>query len=184
MKRIALALAIVFCLSSVAFGALRAGSVGIEFENLLIGNPLSGLSGPYNTAGLTAMPALFYQFTEDVSGSVGFIYVSDPIPATDDTDTYMGLKLKGLWNLGSGKTVPHVGAEIGYESYTDASTPANDFTLMQLAILYGVEAMWLPGLSVMLDARLLDYQGKDVSGTSDTQLVLLSGATFGIRWYM
>ncbi|MCX5726244.1 MAG: hypothetical protein NT030_03515 [Candidatus Saganbacteria bacterium] len=174
MKKLALALVIVFALSSVSFGALRAGKIGIEFENLLISDPLE-----YNQAYLTAMPALFYQFTEDLSAAIGLVYGNDPSGAGE---TDLAVKLKGTWNLGSGKTVPHLAGEIGYQSYQPGSGDGE--TCLQLAILYGVEALWLPGLSITLDARLIDYGSYDESGTSDTQTALLSGATLGIRWYL
>lgn len=177
MKKLALALVIVFALSSVSFAALRAGKIGIEFENLIIADPLN-----YNNAGLTAMPALFYQFTEDLSGAIGLVYANNPPIGGGTADTDLAIKLKGTWNLASGKTVPHLAAEIGYESLTPGS--GDGTTTMQLAIIYGVEALWLPGLSIVLDARLLDYQSVDHSGTSDSQTALLSGATLGIRWYL
>lgn len=186
MKKIALALLIVFSISSVAFGALRAGKIGLEVGNLIIGNPLTGPAGPYNTAVGNAM--LFYNFTEEISGGIGIIYVSDPENnIVEDTDTSLGVILKGLWNLGSGKTVPHIGIEIDYINLELPSMMSSG-TSTSLAILFGVESMWLPGLSVLLDARLLDYQTVELTGgvlpDPGSQLTLLSGATLSIRWYI
>ena len=178
MKKLALALVIVFALSSVSFGALRAGKFGIEFENLLVADPLD-----YNNGWYTAMPALFYQFTEDFSGAIGLLYGNDPDPS-GYTDSSTMVKLKGTWNLGSGKTVPHLAAELGLESFTDGSDSDYSYTWLQVALIYGVEALVLPGLSITLDARVLDYANQDENGVGDSEIAILSGATLGIRWYL
>lgn len=182
LKKIALALVLVFAISSVSFAGLRIGKLGIEYENLLIGNPIGA-----NNATLTQIPGLFYQFTEDLSGTIGLIYSSgtngtDP----DKSDTNLGLKLKGIWNLGSGKTVPHLGAELGYLAATNGEDDDKSSTKLQLAILYGVEVLWLPSCSILLDVRILDYVTSKKKGDdkASSTLAILSGTTLGIRWYI
>lgn len=180
MKKIALALAIVLCFSSVAFGAL-AGKFGAEASNLIVANPLGFI--------VCGKGMFFYQFTEDVSGGVGIINVNDPIPGAD-TDTVLGLQIKGQFNLGRGKTIPHLGVELDYVSadISGSSSPDDTYTILNLAIMYGVEVMWIPDLSILLDARVLEYGSMDGvflgATTQDSHVALLSGGTLGIRWYI
>ena len=180
MKKITLALLIVFCLSSLAF-ATKAGRVGIEASNLIIGNPLGYLTG--------GKGMLFYQFTNDISAGIGLISSNDPT-GSNDTDSYLGLQLKGQWNLGKGKIIPHVGAEIDYVSGdTPGGAWLTSFSFINLALTYGYEVMWLPGLSIVGDVRVLEYSSLDGTNIfddqeTDTSLSLITGTTLGIRWYI
>jgi len=185
MKKIALALLIVFSISSVAFGITRAGRFGLEGSYFLITSPL--WLNQYRASGAIGCGGLFYNFTEDLSMSLGAIYAADPRDImTQATDSAIGIILKGLWNLGRGDTVPHLGIEAWYLN-RDLPSIYSSVSVFNLALLYGVEAMLLPDFSVMLDARLIDYQTMNPKGNimdHGSQLILISGATLSFRWYI
>ncbi|MCX5726243.1 MAG: hypothetical protein NT030_03510 [Candidatus Saganbacteria bacterium] len=187
MKKIALALLIVLSVSSFAFGITRAGSFGLDGSCFIKTSPLGGSpSSPYNVAAEGG--GFFYNFTEDLSVSIGAIYVNDPtVYAVAATDSGIGVILKGLWNLGRGDTIPHLGIEVSYVSF-DLPAYLGSAATTNIGVLFGVESMLLPDFSVMLDARLIDYQTMDTTGpivpNFGSQIALFSGAALSFRWYI
>ena len=177
MKKIALTLFLVVCLSSVSSAAGKF--FGVEASNLIADDPLG-----YMTLG---KGMFFLQFNDALSAGIGIIDVSNPIPSLGETQNWLGVQLKGQWNLGKGLMIPHLAAEIDSVSGNIAA-PGDDviFNTLTLAIMYGVEVSLLPDLSVILDARLIEVGNlhTNYSIYNDSYTAILSGGTFGIRWYI
>jgi hypothetical protein len=183
MKKVfVLTLILTMLFSSTAFAALREGKIGIDAFGQLIGNPTGN-----NTS--ISGGSLFYHFTEDLSASIGVTIVNDKNSAIFDAkDTWTGIALKGYWNLARGKMVPRLGLEAVYYS-ADLNSVDGNVNALAIHLLFGGEVMWLPNLSTYLDVVVLDYSTMTATSTvlpdaEDANLAILSGTTFGIRWYI
>jgi hypothetical protein len=127
----------------------------------------------------------FLQFNYALSAGIGIINVSDPIPSLEETKNWLGVQLKGQWNLGNGMMVPHLAVEIDSVSGNIVFTDII-FNTLTLSVMYGVEVSLLEDISVVLDARLIELGNlhTNYSIYNDSYTSILSGGTFGIRWYI
>lgn len=175
MRKLIIALLFVVLVSSVAFAG-KAGNFGITGTQFLATDPLLYYNQVYEYA------SLFYYFTDSLSGELG-VGLGNWDPPMGDEHKY-GLRVAGYWDLGGGKVHPRLGAELDFE-YDNLEWYPIELKYTTALISFGVEAELVEWLTLALDARLFEYNSREIIGQGgDPDMAILPGYTFGLRWYI
>jgi hypothetical protein len=153
IKKVLLAILLVSFLATSAFAwEALGGRIGIGARQLDISDGEGDF--PFITYDPDAIPALQLRLI--------------PTSLTDrhweDIDQTV-IALAALYRLGEGNVVPYVGLELGVETYTDISTPANSYNRESGKLILGAEWIVLDRVSLVFDWDIFTaYTSKNTDG--------------------
>jgi len=186
MKKIILSLIFVVLISSSAFA--KANEWGIRYGSLIPAMTSERSTwGQFNNA--VPNVGLFYNFTDAITGSLGFCFIDNPPESGSSSSTmkYLGINLAGFYYFGSGALRPRLGIEANYWSKDSIDGGTKNAIFLAAALLFGGEAMIFEKVSLTFDVRVLDCSSHDwdeYNRKMDTDFTFFSGAALGFCWYL